>query len=191
MAYPFQYFADLLTPKRPPIEQQVLARAATPDEIIASKVTNELARSFPEWRLEDRDIELWKKKKRSSDRYYPSPSQTGRRWRIVNRDETLEVTWEDIGYHSGRLGDFAVNGVPLNDQQGLQIKAAFDELNNAKLRADAAAAKAEKTMRENEQKWNLVESLLGLKRTPEGALVPKAEEGPIGTLLSPLPEPSA
>jgi hypothetical protein len=82
-------------------------------------------------------------------------------------DRLVGVTW----------GQVTVNGVAINPPiLGLKIFLEYKKLKAALIKAEKVAADAKKAMEANEAKWNLAESILGMKRNEHGALVPVEKE---------------
>ncbi len=88
-------------------------------------------------------------------------------------------------------GNLALDGkgdtvLGLTKKEGLYIVETYALLRKKRLDAEKQAAESKAAMEENEKKWNLAESLLGMKRLPSGALVPadpaKHEEEDEGAL---------
>lgn len=166
------------------------ATAASPDELIAARVCQEIVESFDDWvlidergalRVETISTSKLPTKAIHKDNYDYSISLTRER---KNGRFAKEIKIETKLVHKGwrRYGDFdtiattrcftngVVNGVKVNASAVEVIFTAY-----LKLRADMLEAKrvtdlAQRAMEENEMKWNLAEELLDMKRNAQGAL---------------------
>jgi hypothetical protein len=139
------------------------SRITTPDEILAAGFIESFSRieEYKDWRLiHSGGNRLTNSKKNIELSYY----------RNHNYDSNYNT------YYT--YSNFKINDVPIDDNLGERIIKSFEKV---KAQHDAVKAKAKKAkaeMERNEKAWNLVESMLGMKRNEHGALVPvKTAEG--------------
>lgn len=140
------------------------ANATTPDELIAAKVVREIAKDFEA----------------------VSFTETTEKYNRYNREVTIKVkdivftyTKEKNCYGETRAcSNYRVNGVSISPEAATLIYTNYFKVKKEQDELQRLAAEAKRKMEENEQKWNLAEQLLGMKRLPNGALVPKDYQEP-------------
>lgn len=151
-----------------------LAVAATPDGLIAAHCIESIAKNFDDWALTH------------GNDLTPRACFTSKYlYRLKNEKTDVDICWTHSKTYypdypfddSEEWTDFLVNGVPIVHCEGQKIRRAYIRVKDAREKLEAEAAAAKKRMEENEKKWNLAERLLGMKRLPSGALVPKDYEG--------------
>lgn len=182
----FKWLGALLAPEPDPINNPY-AKATTPDELIASAVIQSLATDFESWSEEFSGYKTFppnyvERITKSKKEY--STEGVGYTLRSKKVEVTFYLKWTkyrvrfgvyDTRFQSSNLQttDVRVNDVAVSDAVGFQIFKSYRKLKQDTEAAKATAAKAKAEMEANERKWNLAEDLLGMKRLPTGALVPK------------------
>ena len=160
--------------KAPPEERfadSKWAKAATPDGLIAAHCIQSIAKNFDDWELRIGYSEV--------EQYLPADPnyKLGQDAVLINPKKDLIILFRDlydaIQWRYQKCDGFLCQGVPLDTDEGGKILAAFCEIRERRKKLEAEARAAKQRMEENEKKWNLAESLLGMKRLPGGALVPK------------------
>ena len=154
------------------------AKKATPDDLIAGVIIQSFAKHYKDWKFEGSFNQKW-----SSSSHF-EPTKLTRKVPCKKHIEIVFVfkqTSSSDGYSSiyrYRVIGCEVNGVRVTD---VAFKAIYNNWNNmvvAAKRAEEVAAAAKKRMEENENKWNLAEGLLNMKRDGLGRLMPiKTAEG--------------
>lgn len=173
------------------------AKATTPDEIIGAGIAQLIIKDFDNWSYSEGRcyVNLTTKEEyaRSSKRkgkpcnWEPSPDyQDQRVGMLIHREKGISITWKlcrasrDFDgfspwvYARGaaiitrRDGPDIPLDIPISDM----IFETYDTLKKQTAEARRIAREAEAAMRLNEIKWNFAETLLGMKRNSQGALVP-------------------
>ena len=181
----------LFPPKLPSVEEwsQHNATKATADGIIVANIVDSFARHFDDWQVSGlfplpKDNKLPRYAKKRGGPY--QRSVTFFRERINGKFSqkivvTIKVTTQgwalayDYSVDSGDFFEFDsldVNGVSLDPKLGEEIFLKYSRLAEQITKTKEAAEKAKRELEHNERKWNLAESLLGMKRNEFGALVP-------------------
>jgi hypothetical protein len=157
--------------------------AASPDDLIAAAIVESFAKDFDKWQLQD----IWRgvivpydsslkyapaRERATLLQIHPQSDQT-----VITVSLSLKRTAKDRDnrgpwLYSIARGPCSVNGVELNNKASACIASAYCSIKLQIAAAEAAALEAQAAMRINEKKWNLAESLLGMKRNEHGALVP-------------------
>jgi hypothetical protein len=158
----------------PPLDatEHPYATATTPDQLIAEAMKVSMAKDINGWTRGGQMVP-----DHSTHVAYPSdqrPMKPSKRlFELVNQDRSMRLTWrtEPHGYEYRNV-DFRINDIEFDAKAGLDLIEAYGRLRSAYDTAQATALKAKLAMEANENKWNLAESLLGMKRTEDGALVP-------------------
>lgn len=160
-----------------------MAKATTPDELIAAHIIQSMATDFEAWDQEyclSSDgvrMDRWSLDSHDSNLAYHAQSKY---W-IIQRGPELKFSFRLICGQEKKNSSwvwkrayeyFRVNEVEFSPSCGLKIIEAFLRLKKEYKTVQAVAAKAKADMEANEKKWNLAENLLGMKRNEMGALVP-------------------
>lgn len=135
------------------------ANKCTPDQLIAAVFIENIARNFDGWRCE-------------------KTGTTHRSHRLTNKVKGLELLFSNHqnGYsweapHPEYCHSYLVKGVSLDDEAGRSIIAAYSKIKNKEEEVRRLKAKIKAEQEAADAKWNLAETLLGMKRV-NGALVP-------------------
>jgi predicted transcriptional regulator len=147
-----------------------VAKLTTPDRLIAAAVIESLGTDFNKWKTENLE-QGWTKR-----------TEYGPTRKLYNVGKSLRVEWKNKRKQHGSSSyyfDFkldadkaTVNGVEIDAQSSRMIIDAYDRIYAVEKRASEVARKARMAMQANEDKWQLAEKLLGMKRNEFGALVP-------------------
>lgn len=171
------------------------SKLATPDELISASIVRQIAKDFDAWEMHAFDdkirsgmsIELRARADEARTAWYNRWTKPGCKANYYMINRVLEnkalgvcVAYRRVSSYSYEFGEtletkrdmFHINDVPISNKEGNIIINSHTEVQKARDKAKAAAEKALREMQENEQKWNLVERLAGLKRNEFGALVP-------------------
>jgi hypothetical protein len=166
------------------------AKATTPDQLIVAHILHDYAKNPDNWKtFGSFPNALANPHTRSHYRPDGYSDKDATRW---YRTDTFVFTLTDgkataklFTYIKNKDGDgcspwyekyfFEVNNVRLDDKANLELFSKIKSLMTQKKEAEIAAARALVQLEENERKWNLAETLLGMKRNEFGALVPKEE----------------
>lgn len=154
-----------------PAPKLTYATATTPDALIAERVIGRMARDV---------LEGWTRRRKTALPTLRREFAIYDTWMVSNSDSSIRVEWHGDEYTTVAADQFKVNDVPISMGEGKRILQSYLDLKLEKDRLATVARKAKQEMEDNDKKWNLVEDLYGLMRTPEGALIPKPTE-PIGT----------
>lgn len=193
----------------PDVTTSPLAKASTPDEMIAGAIVKSFATEFDDWTV-------CKPSRNGSYRGDPY-IDPGTCWKafqggwvsdrcdnlrnvkltIENKKAKLTLTrsfgssYTDSSnqYQRKMLDELFVNGILLNKAMTIYVVNAYSKMAKAHEKAKEVAAAAKAEMEANERKWNLVEKLVGLKRNEHGALVPVHTEESIKTCTSSCCQP--
>lgn len=172
----------------PDVVNHPYAKATTPDELIGARIKESLSKNFDNWVLhvgpEPPVYYNYQIREDMVEAFNKAQTVWYRQWNgkvhgnafTINR--VLENKSEGLLFAYTKQNetsrcDFSVNGVPILTEVGEKIQKAYTDIWKAVEKAKAAADEAKRKMEENERKWNLAEQLLGMKRLPNGALVPK------------------
>jgi hypothetical protein len=173
-----------------------LAKATTPDQLIVAHILHEYAKDPSRWKttgeipddLSERksddgydtpegwrhgDKTTWYRTRRS--RFQMTDDNTVVRVIpcIRNRDgDGLKPWFVRYSIEVSHTASRDILPVLLAPEASIELLASVNRLIAQVKKAEAIAAKAKLEMEENEKKWNFAEHLLGMKRTPDGALVP-------------------
>lgn len=168
--------------RKPTLEQwaQKNSKITTPDRIIAEAIIASLKRDYDDW------------KGNLSKKFHPFSHHQNNNYYLQNDKKKIIVKFGSrIQYRFSKFWKYedwvelpmlrgtTVNDVPIDADSALRI---FEGWKQAKIiceRMQNATDKITADMRRNEMAWDLVEKLLGFRRTENGALEPvvKAEEG--------------
>lgn len=191
----FKFIWRFVSPSRDPDDAIVtsrIANACTAQDLITAHIIKSMAT----------DIGAWSCGASEKTAYAPSfdslPDFVGRRYGSDNyRDRAATWTFKnesglsfstrvsvredyvgdsryrpcEVSYTDNTVTDGALT-VTITQNKAYEIVRAYIKLLNAKKAADAVADRAKEDMKNNEVAWNLAERLLGMTRTPDGALVP-------------------
>jgi hypothetical protein len=163
---------------RTPVERwaERNAKVCSPEQLVEAHVINAIAKDLDDWKLVKEDSFGWPSYVDFEKKFNTVKRHSVDRM-LVNRQKHKNVKgitiFYEVGNGSGRAHrEFNVNNVPFAAREGIAIIAAFDKLTALKKEADRVAARALEEQKRNEQRWNLAEELLGLRRNEHGALVP-------------------
>lgn len=163
---------------RTPAEKWAMKNSnlCSPEELVAAHIIQSIAKDFDDWKLIEKDTQGW-----------PTTSDFHSKWNTVdsyhygisrmlqNRHKRKNVKAVTIFFR--RLNndhcDFNINNTPFDDQTGQRIVAAFDEIKQKRDKAERIARRVLEEQKALDARWNLAESLLGMKRNEHGALVPE------------------
>lgn len=156
----------------------------TPDELIAAAVIQKIAEDFEAFTpftvlnfgIKAEKLKLQISWRKDSVRYGLGGKTSDFNNQHCQRGDSGSGLYKNTEIRNYYIGG-AVNGVPISDSAVQKIGDAYLTLSEEVRKAKEVAEKALLEMEENEKKWNLVESLNGMKRTPEGALVCKKNRG--------------
>ncbi len=149
------------------------AKATTPDRLISAHFIESFVKDFDNWRA-GKDVK--EDKKVLIDRHQHEFEVF-----LKNRKTGLRIEWEmkreyDVKsyHHFGVIkhSKTKVKGIPLDPQESERIFLSWIKIKKQHDETKRVAAAALAKMKEEDAKWNLAESLLGLKRNEFGALVP-------------------
>jgi hypothetical protein len=163
------------------------AKATTPDELIAAKICNLIATDFEAWAATG----AWKlpeieRHHKLNWRHYDTTY--GESFTLESEKYNVRVTgavakkqarysgsqgYSEYYYYSIIIKDLAVNDVAVDAKVGIPILSDYGKIRMQFEEAQRVAKEAKATMEAEEKKWNLAETLLGMKRNEQGALVPK------------------
>lgn len=164
------------------------AKATTPDQLIVAHILHDYAKNPDNWKISGTLPKslcgFHTGSHNRPDGYINKDSKTWFRTNLfvfTLTDGKVKATL--FTYIKNRDGDgcspwfesylFEVNGIRLADSSQKQLFKNLKALMTQKKEAEIAAAKALVQLEENERKWNLAETLLGMTRNEFGALVPK------------------
>lgn len=158
-----------LSRRLPTVEEWANRNAdiTTPDMIIAAAIVESFAKDFDAWVATD-----LKHVRRPYYEYKP---------RLINEAKKLTIEFGIREWHTGDYNErnvdwqsagTKVNGVKVELKAARLIATAYERLLKQQQRLKDTAAKAKAAMERNEQAWDIVETLLGMKRNEHGALVP-------------------
>jgi hypothetical protein len=169
--------------KLPDVEEWALqaSKLSTPDQIIASHIVASIAKDFDAWTRHNRPehnihaVKLNYLASRSCEDAIKAEAVDFHDINRVleNKATGMIVCYRCFGRDTDKFDSFYVDGVPLSNEDGSFIVHSHRKIGQELVRVAAAAAKALREMKENEEKWNLVEKLSGMVRNEFGALVPK------------------
>lgn len=153
------------------------AKAVTPDDLISAYCVASIARNFDDWTR----TENWLQYKQPCHQLTPSQRPKGvfRFVEIVieNKKKEIKLTYKLTAYNNyadlEECSNFKVNGVEINDVAGEDIRQAYNKVAEARRKIEAEAKRLAEKMAHDQKKWDIAEKLLGMKRLPNGALVPK------------------
>lgn len=164
------------------------ATASSPDEIIAAKIIESFATHFDDWKANvNFPMDCFEINKGGMDKLSAGRKEE-RKFRMSNSslDIVIEVysilygEWISHEYVPRQIcyDNAEVKGVKIEGRLGGKIVEAYVKLRTAISEAEKVARNVKIAMEENELKWNLAETLLGMKRTKEGALVSAIDADP-------------
>lgn len=158
-------------PAMDPVDN-IVSRATTPDQMIAAGIIQSFAKEFDDWNdmhftsadhaksVNDGKAILYNRKKDIQLK------------RVIKRDYNIDC-YHSHNYKAYKFADGVyVNGVLLDRESSKLVIEQWERISAQVAEAKKVAAAAKKAMEENEKKWNIAESLLGMKRNEHGALVP-------------------
>lgn len=161
-----------------------IANACTPDELIAAYIVRSFVNDFDSWAEEASRTLVEKGKVRCSrETRVLSWKAAGEACNYLSnkdKDLKLETALEKAAvdgdghdpYYYAATGAVSVNGVLLEEASSRFIVTSWNRLKAKHAEALTVAEKAKADMAASEKKWNLAESLLGMKRNEHGTLVP-------------------
>jgi hypothetical protein len=158
-----------------PVEKWAVhnARKATPDDLIAGAIVASFAKDFKQWKFVGQ-----LEQRHSRESYFQSTSLS----RKMVGKKHVEITFlfrhtKSVDGDYNQTHKYRAIGCEVNDIRVSEL--AFRRiLNNWKTivtqvrHAEEVAAGAKAAMDTNENKWNLAEALLGMKRNGLGQLMP-------------------
>jgi len=148
-----------------------MAKATTPDNLIAAAILERMAKDWDKWSCTDI-------KELQKEYYWRSDMPKNTVW----SDGEIVLSWSVES--NGKKGDYHRAGVGkccVNDDVFLDLTTSvrlYEDMKSLSTKIAAAkqiAADVKREMELNEKKWNLAEKLLGMKRLENGALVPANE----------------
>lgn len=174
-------------------------KACTPDALIVAKIVRSMAENFLDWTAEisgepfplKHEVENYNDKNPSHR--YKETSTCNFKMSIVRINGTFTTkiivegmfqklkfviynpTGDDKPRNCYSLCDAKVNGVSIHSEAGMEIYHSYIRLRNEYVAAEKTAAEELMKTETEQKKWDLVEKLLGMKRTELGALVPVEE----------------
>lgn len=184
------FFSSFVNPS-PSDNQPRLATATTPDKIIVAAVIQSFAKEFESWTKpyggyatsdgltlpdlkgrglrdhKDTDTSRFHLKKAGSKPLEVKGEYSRKRWRDGSYDyHVFAIEWREL----------KVNGINLDPKHIPEILRAYSLVADTKRAAEETARKAKQDMERNEQKWDLVENLVGMVRDANGRVVFKQYE---------------
>ena len=164
-----EQFARMLTDKN------------NPDHILLSYILRSLATEYSAWKLYG-NCRGWSEvfnvgTPRSESNCYSTGRST--QLQLIGTDITVKIEMNyrtcDFTFvsHSLSVSALSVNNAQLNPDLGLKFARAVNDIRLKQEAIEKAAKTAKAEMEANEEKWNLVENVLGLKRLEDGTLVAK------------------
>ena len=142
------------------------------DQIIAAHCINSIAKDVNDWKLirPGDDWDEW------YDLFQRYKFEHGVDSLLINRQRHKNVKSVHIFYNRqfGKNPNrfFYINGVKFNDYDGREIIDSYLKVKAQKEEVERVAARALREQQLLEQKWNMAEELLGMKRNEFGALEP-------------------
>lgn len=146
------------------------SKAMTPDELIVAHCIHRIASDFDNWKFQkqghirhiynDATFHDWINNGQYRLFYFPKFQKGGTK---------IEIDFEI--YDSEPWGDIQIKGHVV--EKGKDIVAAWWKIATQRLIIKQQADRAKQKMEADKKKWDFAEELIGLKRLPSGALVPK------------------
>jgi hypothetical protein len=158
-----------------PVEKWAVhnAKKTTPDDLIAGAIVASFAKDFKHWQFVGQFEQKW-----GNESSFRSTSLS----RKMGGKKHVEITFlfrhtksPDGDYshiHRYRAIGCEVNGIRVSELAFRRILNNWKTIVTQVRRAEEIAAGAKATMDANENKWNLAEALLGMKRNGLGQLMP-------------------
>lgn len=167
-------FGWFRTPSVTPVEKWATHNAgrASADDLIAAAIIQSFAKDFKHWQFvgdfNQKHTSVGKFQNTSISRKVPTKKHIEIIF-LFKRTETEASSGRSYKYKP--IG-CEVNGVRVSDTAFHAIYVSWNNVVVQVRRTEEVALKAKASMEENETKWNLAESLLGMKRNGLGVLVP-------------------
>lgn len=173
----FKKLISLFEPLPNTIESNMLSRATTPDRLVVEAIVSDMVRDIKSWvGVYLAVIDIFQKTPdikyefRHGLSSYSVPA-------ISKKDGSVKIKFV-IGINHGKnwqghhLAGCTINGIEFDRTFARYLLDKFRNTSELLLMVEKAAAAALAKMEQNEAKWNLAETLLGMKRNEFGALVP-------------------
>lgn len=170
-----------LMTKKPEKERVTFANVTTPDRLIVAHVLELLVKDHEKWEYSG-NAHTYNLKPVGNGSSWIDEGEISHHYSLTHPDIEIEAIY---GVHRKRkCGNYTpipykyepssltINDVEIDPQYVIPIIEMRIKSKKAADKVKAVADKALADMKLNEDRWNLVESLLGLKRNAVGALVP-------------------
>lgn len=167
---------------RTPAEKWAMkhSKLCSPDELVAAHIIQSIAKDFDDWSMDEDGQRLWPKYSDFKGKWPNTDSYRVDRM-LYNRCKrknvkSIVIFFDHRSDESHRA--FTINDTRFDDVVGRRIINAYEELKAKRDEIERAARLALEEQKVLDARWNLAESLLGMKRNEHGALVP--EKSPCG-----------